>query len=477
MTANNNTQAVTHQIALFRRMMALNNQSMAYERNRTVWGGTSHYGNRDYYKVFGYGRNPSIDSENGFMFRYKYQDIAKRIIDLPVQDTWKKHPILIDGEETSEDELPTSQFLKDWQELNNASNEDSINPIPFLRRVDRLTGIGRYGVLLLGVRDSGTLDEEISGQLAGTGGLLYLSPFSEQSAVIGDLEDDPQNPRFGLPKNYQINLGVNNPTSLVHWSRVIHVAEELIEDEVYGTPRLEVVMQRLDDLMKLVGGSAEAAWLTMRAGVMISTKDGKEMHQDEESKRDRADELFKFEHDLSRFLVANGVEATPIGPNTITDPSNLFGTIISLISAATGIPQRILLGSERGELASTQDISSWAAVIKDRQINFAEPVILRGFINRCVKWGIITPPMSGQYKVKWPNLFELSELDRADLADKRATAFQKYAGVTGLGDAYRPNEFRESLELPPDEIELEIEETGPEPVEEQEAFEEMQENG
>ena len=43
----------------------------------------------------------------------------------------------------------------------------------------------------------------------------------------------------------------------VHASRVLHVAEDCLDDDVYGIPRLKPVFDRLDDLLKVVGGSAE----------------------------------------------------------------------------------------------------------------------------------------------------------------------------------------------------------------------------
>lgn len=485
MTENGNQQAdeklytINDLMALAQRMAAL---SLISDRTRAVTGGSSHDSNRDYYAVLGYKRNPD---KNDFMWKYKFQDIAKRIVNLPPQDTWRKGFVLIDGSETSEDENPKSQFLSDWQTINDASREGFIDVNSYLKRVDRLAGIGQYGILLLGVRDGdiqngSALNKTIRRKLSGPGDLLYLSPFSEVSVMLtdSDLVRDPADRRFGQPKTYQVDLGVGVGYRRVHWTRIIHVAEDLNENEVLGTPRLEAIMQRLDDLMKLVGGSSESAWLTMRKGVIFLAREGyTPPAKDTAAGRAMDDELFKFKHDLDRMLRLGGFEdVKEVGPDLITDPSKLFGTIISLISAATGIPQRILLGSERGELASSQDLQSWMSVIDDRRKNYAEPFVLRPLLNRFIAWGIMAMPLKGKYSVVWPNLFELSDLQRADLADKTASAVQKFVTATGATDIIEPSEFREKfLELPPADDEIEAEPEGDEARAEQDFFEEIEE--
>ena len=62
-------------------------------------------------------------------------------------------------------------------------------------------------------------------------------------------------------------------TGLVHASRVIHVAEDILDDEVYGIPRLEPLYNYLDDLLKVVGGSAEMFWLDAKRRLVFSLRD------------------------------------------------------------------------------------------------------------------------------------------------------------------------------------------------------------
>ena len=102
--------------------------------------GFQYDGNRDIYKALGY----KVDLVyNDFYSRYTRQDIAKAIIDRPVKATWQGKLELVESDE-SED----TQFEEAWEGLNRQLKLKTI-----LSRVDRLTGIGKYGILVLGLDD------------------------------------------------------------------------------------------------------------------------------------------------------------------------------------------------------------------------------------------------------------------------------------------------------------------------------------
>jgi len=210
---------------------------------------------------------------------------------------------------------------------------------------------------------------------------------------------------------------------------VIHVAEGLLENDVYGLPRLQRVYNLLDDILKLVGGSAEASWLLMRKGFILSLDPSAIVTP--EFLAGLQEQVAEYEHGISRFIRTQGMDVSDLG-SEVVDPAGPFGVIIGLISAATGIPQRILLGSERGELASSQDASHWAGAIANRQLNFAEPTILRPLIDRLLTWGALPMPTQGRYSVVWDALFELNDQERALIGATWADAIQKLTAVYGM---------------------------------------------
>jgi hypothetical protein len=99
-----------------------------------------------------------------------------------------------------------------------------------------------------------------------------------------------------------------------------------------------------------------------------------------------------------------------------------------MISAVTGIPKRILTGSERGELSSSQDTVEWNNYVTSRRLLHAEPHIIKPFIDKCIEYGILPKPKE-KYKIQWMDLSAISEKDRVDIGQKRATAIKEYMSM------------------------------------------------
>ncbi len=366
-------------------------------------------GKRDVYDALGYERSPSYAQ---YLGKYMRQDIAGRIVDLPAKDTWRKPPIIHDALSSTGETQPRSGFIRGVQWLIQRRRLWH-----YLARIDRLAGIGRFGVLLIGARGVGLLSSELP-RMSRPEDVLFFSPYAEGSVEIMSLVSDPTSARFGLPETYRVALGEGLSSETVHWSRMIHVADDLLEDEVFGQPRMQRAFNLLDDLLKIVGGGAEATWKNMDKGLHADVRDGFDNPDDEETLSEEIDE---YQHGLRRFLRTRGMNIQALGSDVV-DPTGLFNAVIGLVAAASDIPQRILLGSERGQLASSQDTAQWAGQIAERQRNFAEPQVLRALLDRLIEYGALPEPEGGQYAVEWPSLFELTDLERAELAAKYAQA-------------------------------------------------------
>lgn len=415
------------------------------EQRRQLAGrlGMQFAGKRDVYDAAGY--DVEIDFDQ-YLARYERQDIAARIVDAPAEKTWEQPPEILDGRDESE-ASPDTDFAKAWRELVSIDDvgeelEDRRTIWHYLQRVDKLAGIGRYGAMLVGINDGRPLDQPLAkGKVSGQAGFLYLSVFDEKGATIDKLDDDPASKRFGLPAVYQLDLGTTLQgegvgRKKVHWSRVVHVADGMQQDEIFGKPRMRASWNRLLDLEKIMAGSGEAAWKLVYKGLILSTRDGYRLSNDEVTER----KIEEYIHGLTRFLQLEGMEATIAG-GEVVDPTGLVQLEVSLISAATSIPQRILLGSERGELASTQDESNWDDYIAGRQHSFAEPVILRPLINRLVYAGVLPAPKSGGYVVRWPSLGMADAEKDARVAKTYAEALQ--VAATGTDRAIDVAKFAE----------------------------------
>ena len=126
-----------------------------------------------------------------------------------------------------------------------------------------------------------------------------------------------------------------------------------------------------------------------------------------------------------------------------------------MISSVTEIPQRVLMGSEKGELSSGQDAVMWRSTIQNRREELAEAGIVRPFIDKMVEHGVISKPSTERYSIKWSDLFSPSEKDQAETGKIRATAVQSYLNNPVAVDVIPPSVFIEfMLGLSKDQIEL-----------------------
>ena len=416
-------------------------------------GGQQFEGQRDLYAVLGYQRDLTFDD---FQVAYDREDIAARIVDAKPESTWRRRPVV------SNDSDPDSftEFETAWAKLVHKRRV-----FHYLERADKLAGIGEYGILLIGtgdVRATKDMERPMAKLRRGVDDVLYLTPFNQKSAEIGELDMDPRSERFGLPLYYNISVaGADNIGSLsnevvkTHWTRVIHIAEGLQENDYIGTPRLRPVINRLHDVQKIAGGSAEVFWQVAKRIMVLSAKEGFTAVDTDDSLTQMMDELI---HGLRRVIDIQGYDIKML-ENSDVKPDEAFRVALALISSATGIPQRILLGSEQGKMASTQDEVNWNGRIADRQINHAEPMVLRPFIDRMILFGGLPRP-ENDYIITWPSLFELSDKEKAQIGLLKSRALKQYTGKAGEdlkpnSDIVPPDEFRgEFLNLRARKVEI-----------------------
>jgi hypothetical protein len=230
--------------------------------------------------------------------------------------------------------------------------------------------------------------------------LLFLRPFDESLVQVVRYEWNINNPRFGMPVMYRITLndprelhsGVGLPmaTVFVHWSRVIHVADNLGSSEIFGAPRMRSVLNNLLDLQKVYGASAEGYWQAALAGIVLETHPqlGGDVTIDSADVRDQ---LENYVNSLQRYLALTGMSAHTLAP-TVGDPLNQVAVQIEAICIKLGIPVRIFKGSERGELASSQDDAAWNDRLKLRQNIYITPRIIVPFIDRLITIGVLPEP-------------------------------------------------------------------------------------
>jgi len=382
--------------------------------------GIQYQGKRDTYATAGYIKMPTYDDYYAYYCR---NEIAGRIVDAKPKTTWRTPP-----EITEQDEAKDTAFTKAFAKL-----ADRVKLWSEFEIADRRAGIGRYGVLLIGTR--GTTPQQMAQplqKLSGPDQILYVRAYDEKHAEIKALVTDPGDERYGLPKTYQLTptdeAAFKTGTGLlVDASRVIHVAEDA-DDRVFGRPRLERVLNRIFDLDKIAASTGESYWQSVVRILQgkidpLATTTPEQLAALKES-------MAEMTHDLRREFFGQGIELGWLG-SQVSPVKDISEFYFALIAIGSGIPRRILFGNESGELASSTDEASYFGAINERQEHFAEPVMVREFIDRLIKAGALPAPgKGGEYEVVWPKLFELTELEQADANLKTA---QTAAALTPIG--------------------------------------------
>ena len=394
-------------------------------------------GKRDMYRTLGYIRELQLQD---YRARYRRNEVANRIVKARPKATWRGGGSVVDDmDPTKEGE---STFEAAFADLDNRHKIWDT-----FKRADILAGIGRYAIILIGA--PGELETPLE-SVSGPEDIAYLSVYAEEDATVERFEVDKESPRFGLPVYYTVKrtqmtaaTAVNSMGAgrRVHWTRVLHIADGLLDDRIYGEPRLECVWNRLDDLEKVAGGGSEAFWRRADQGTQFDIDSTVDVDADD--KKNLQAMLEEYEHGFRRYLTTRGMKINTLGSD-VADFKSPVESIISLISAGTGIPQRVLMGSEQGKLAAKQDRASWDNEISDRQRDYAGPCVVRPFVDKMIALGALPEPDLGSYDVIWSSISQMDDEQRAKIGTEWA----------GLGAVTR-NELRvRVLNLEPLEGEL-----------------------
>jgi len=376
-----------------------------------------------------------------YLYKYTRQDIAQRIIQAPVGATWRYSPNVF---ESDEEETPF--------EIEYAKLLDKLDLYNCLKRLDLLAGLGKYAILYLGFDDS----ENLTAPPRKGSKLLYLTPIPEPRALISTWDTSIRSSGYGHPLMYSVQIaslitGETIGTRAVHWSRVIHVAENTLDNEFYGLPRLECVYNRLLGLEKLAGGSPEMYWRGARPGYTAQAAENTTLSDSQ--LEGLKGQLSDFVNNLQRWLYVEGLNIQSLAPQVVS-PTDHVDVQLQLISAATRIPIRILVGSERGELASSQDERAWLSFIEERRQEVADRLILRPLINRLIDFNVLPQPDDSFY-IEWEPLLVLSDKEKAEIGKIHTETLSKYLETIG-GTELIPPELFLSRELGMSTAEIEL---------------------
>lgn len=353
---------------------------------------------------------PEVVSDVMYKEMYEREGIGTRVVKIFPEKCWQVDPVISENAEGE----PTT-FETAFLEL-----ENEMNLWHYCARIDELSGIGNYGVILFGFDDGGDLKDPVGGidedgnkEGEAKRKLLYIRTFDQTQAEIVEYNDNAESPRFGQPVMYEIDFfdpsrvtasGGARPRVQklhVHWSRVIHIADNRKTSEVFGDPRMRPGFNRLLDIRKILGSSAEMYWKGAFPGLAFEMLDGVELTPAD--KTAMKEQMVDWENDLQRYITANGMKINSLAPQVV-NPTEQFNVQVKALAMTYGIPLRIFTGSEAAQLASGQDEKNFNGTLAYRQNKYLSPMVIRPMVDRFIAVGVLPEP--DRYVVAWPDLNE-----------------------------------------------------------------------
>lgn len=426
-------------------LAATQRQTRRMERDRVDnldfrFYGTGNTKRKRLYDEFGYPEEVGFDD---FHRAYKRNAIARAAVRRMIDNCWQDLPEIYEGEKKEDqakkqsawDKQTNKFFKKFWKQI---------------RGADRRNLVGNYSALLIQLKDGREWRESVNRSVVkslGEKALIRLIPVWEAQLDVEIWENDPASENYGLPKMYQftempVGRDSGKPARIisVHPERVFILAEGADDGSLEGESMLEGGFNKLLDIEKISGGSAEGflknasrqlnfnfssktnfSQLARALGVSESEIANALDDQTRRLNRNTDAAVFMQEGDASVLSVA------------AADPEPTWRTALNEFCATIPIPVKILVGMQTGERASTEDGKDWAKTGNARRNGFLAEMI-EGIVRRFVLLELLPSPANDELYIEWSDLLAPGDAEKieamskmADVADKTQRAFSRSA--------------------------------------------------
>lgn len=390
---------------------------------------------------------------------YERNPVAHAGVHKLLDNCWADNPTIIDGDEAREatktspwEKQVTKLLKKHW---------------PKIKDADRRNLIGRYSALLIQFKDGREWHLPVDRTLVGSlkeAAIVRLIPAWESQVKPGDFDTDTMSETYGQPVSYNFNEqpvgddGTYGPVRgvTVHPDRII-ILSEGSEDEnmLSGVPYLRAGYNKLLDLEKVSGGSAEGFLKNASRQLGIAfDKDTDIATLSNQAKeagfKDLGDALNdkvgRMNRGTDAALVMQAGEPSVLSV-AAADPDPTWTVNANEFAASIQCPFTILFGQQTGRLASDEDKTDWAKRCNGRRWGFMSAVIT-AVIERFWTMGAIDRPVSGEVTLAWSDLLAPSEKEKIANMQAMAEVAQKTQQAYGT-PAIEANEVRAVGELEP----------------------------
>jgi hypothetical protein len=325
------------------------------------------------------------------------------------ENCWSTDPEVIEGDDEDRAEAPTAwekQFkklakrLKLWEKFRDAD----------MRRL-----VGRYSCILLQFKDSKQWDQPVG--KASEQQLINLIPAWESQITVTSWFDNPADPRFGQPQQFEYNENALNDNLQGEPGRIVTVHPDrvvVIGDIRNGIPFLQAGFNDCVNMEKVLGGSGESFLKNASRQLAINFDKEVDLSAIARAHGVAEGELQEIFDEVTRGMnrgqdqtvITKGATVTPLVAN-VPDPIPAFDVSLQSFCASIRVPSKIIVGNQTGERASTEDQKTFNKRCQGRRVSLLSSDI-ETFVDHLMRLGVL---LTVESSVCWDDLSEASQAE------------------------------------------------------------------
>ena len=362
----------------------------------------------------------SVLQDDQLVTMYRSSAIARKIIDLPAEDS-----------------------LREWREWQ--ADAETISKIEAEEK-----RLGLQGAMIKASKRArlfggcaifiGTGDEDLMEPLKpehiGLGGLKYLTVLARTDLVAGDIERDPRAPFYGKPKYYQMMCAETGQMA-IHPSRLVITMGDELPDERYAGNQLgwsdPVLNSVLTEVTNMDATAANVASLVFEAKIDVIGVNG--FNEGLRSGGTAYENMMLARATLT--ATGKGINGTVLidKEDSYTQKSASFATLpdimdrfMQMTSAAASIPMTLLFGMSPGGLNASGDADTRGYYDRVKAMQTLELQPAMAVLDECLLYSALGK-RPAEIFYSWRPLWQPTTKERAETGKIIAETFVAISGL------------------------------------------------